>query len=302
MNPFRRPSVHYGRTPEPETPYQTRRAGLGRAHRLGPRAGEELAADGVRLAVPDRPGLAAGLVWQSARGTVVPWVVQVDKLGQAQAVGPAVADYRPTDPQIAWHLARFIEQVRRSLPMPSSCARTGCEPTSSRPTAARSALNDYARANDPFAQGRQAPDRGRGLERHPRLRRTASASPGSSAATRTASSPPPNAGPPSSPSSCSRRATPSGCARTRSASTSTPSTGRRSSDNEAVIRKAGRRLWASPQFRPPDRRCRARRLRTELMPPEITYDDAPCQRCCGRSADARARSSNCPSRCRCRVS
>ena len=42
----------------------------------------------------------------------MPWVVQIDKLGEAQAVAPAVADYRPTDPQIAWHVARFIEQVR----------------------------------------------------------------------------------------------------------------------------------------------------------------------------------------------
>ena len=29
-------------------------------------------------------GLAGGLVWQSARGTITPWVVQVDRLGQAQ--------------------------------------------------------------------------------------------------------------------------------------------------------------------------------------------------------------------------
>ena len=57
-------------------------------------------------------GLAAGLVWHSARGTITPWVVQVDKLGQAQAVAPALADYRPTDPQIAWHLSRFIDEVR----------------------------------------------------------------------------------------------------------------------------------------------------------------------------------------------
>src|SRR3546814_7248105 len=60
-------------------------------------------------------GFAGALVWQSARGTIVPWVVQVDQLGQAQAVEPAVADYRPTDPQVAFHLGRFIEQVR-SIP------------------------------------------------------------------------------------------------------------------------------------------------------------------------------------------
>jgi hypothetical protein len=32
--------------------------------------------------------------------TVTPWVIEVDKLGQAQAASPATADCRPTDPQI----------------------------------------------------------------------------------------------------------------------------------------------------------------------------------------------------------
>jgi len=57
-------------------------------------------------------GLASGLVWQSVRGTVTPWVVQVDRLGEAQAVAAADSSYQPTDPQIAFHLARFIEDVR----------------------------------------------------------------------------------------------------------------------------------------------------------------------------------------------
>jgi type IV secretion system protein VirB5 len=45
-------------------------------------------------------GLAATLLWQSARGTIVPRMVQVDRLGEAQAVAPAIANFRPTDPQI----------------------------------------------------------------------------------------------------------------------------------------------------------------------------------------------------------
>lgn len=40
-------------------------------------------------------GLGFGLVWQSARGTVAPWVVQVDELGQAQAVAPAAPSTEP---------------------------------------------------------------------------------------------------------------------------------------------------------------------------------------------------------------
>src|SRR5690606_25249814 len=97
-------------------------------------------------------GFASALVWQSARGTVVPWVVQVDNLGQSQAVAPAVAEYRPTDPQIAFHLSRFIEQTR-SIPSDAIIVRQNWlrayEFTTDRGAAA---LNDYARANDPFTK------------------------------------------------------------------------------------------------------------------------------------------------------
>ncbi|WP_235925497.1 MULTISPECIES: conjugal transfer protein TrbF [Brucella/Ochrobactrum group] len=114
MNIFKRPATHYGKSPEPETPYQKaaqvwdERIGSARVQARNWRL---MAFGSLILSA----GFASALVWQSARGTVVPWVVQVDNLGQAQTVAPAVADYRPTDPQIAWHLGRFIEQVR-SIP------------------------------------------------------------------------------------------------------------------------------------------------------------------------------------------
>ena len=80
MNLFRRPSVRYGQTPAPETPYQ--RAAQVWDERIGSarvqaRNWRLIAFGNLVLAA----GLAAGLVWQSAQGTVVPWVVQVDKLG-----------------------------------------------------------------------------------------------------------------------------------------------------------------------------------------------------------------------------
>src|SRR3546814_16783067 len=111
---FRRSSIRYGQTPEPVTPYQ--RAAQIWDDRIG---SARVQARNWRLAFFGRlalsGGLAAGLVWQSARGTIVPWVVEVDKLGEAQTVAPAEAGYRPSDPQIAFHLARFIEHVR-SIP------------------------------------------------------------------------------------------------------------------------------------------------------------------------------------------
>ncbi|MER9585361.1 conjugal transfer protein TrbF [Mesorhizobium sp. M0276] len=148
---FRRPSTHYGMTPQPETPYQKaaqvwdERIGSARVQAKNWR----LMAFGSLLLAG---GFAAALVWQSGRGTIVPWVVQVDRLGQAQAVEPAVADYRPTDPQIAWHLARFIEQVR-SIPADAIIVRQNwlrAYDFTTDPGAL--ALNDYARVNDPFSK------------------------------------------------------------------------------------------------------------------------------------------------------
>lgn len=155
MNIFKRPTTHYGKVPQPETPYQhaaqvwDERIG---SARVQARNWRTMAFGSLILAA----GFAGALVWQSARGTIVPWVVQVDNLGQAQAVAPAAADYRPTDPQIAFHLGRFIEQVR-ALPADAIVVRQNWlrayEFTTDRGAAA---LNDYARSNDPFTRvGRQ---------------------------------------------------------------------------------------------------------------------------------------------------
>lgn len=155
MNLFKRPSVRYAHTPEPETPYQ--RAAQVWDERIG---SARVQAKNWRLMAFGSLALAGGfataLVWQSTQGTVVPWVVQIDKFGEAQAVASAVADYKPTDPQIAWHLSRFIEQVR-SIPADPIVVRQNWlrayEFTTDRGALA---LNDYARGNDPFTKvGRQ---------------------------------------------------------------------------------------------------------------------------------------------------
>jgi len=151
MSHFKRPATHYGTSPDAVTPYQKaaqvwdERIGSARVQAKNWRL---MALGSLLLSA----GFATALIWQSTRGTVVPWVVEVDRLGQTQAVGPATGDYRPTDPQIAWHLARFIEQVR-SLPADPVIVRQNWlrayEFTTDRGAAA---LNDYARANDPFTR------------------------------------------------------------------------------------------------------------------------------------------------------
>jgi type IV secretion system protein VirB5 len=108
---FRRAVQRYGRTPESETPYQ--RAGQVWDERIGSarvqaRNWRLMAFGGLLLST----GLSGGLLWQSMQSRVVPYVVEVDRLGEARAVAPVGSDYRPTDPQIAWHLGRFITNVR----------------------------------------------------------------------------------------------------------------------------------------------------------------------------------------------
>lgn len=148
---FKRPSVHYGRTPEPVTPYQ--KAAQVWDDRIG---SARVQAKNWRLmafgCLALSTGLAGSLVWQSTLGTITPWVVEVDRLGQAQRVAPANTDYQPTDLQIAYHLARFIEDVR-GLPADAIVLRQNWlrahDFTTDRGAAA---LNDYARTNDPFAR------------------------------------------------------------------------------------------------------------------------------------------------------
>src|ERR1700730_19132299 len=100
---FRRPAVRYGRTPRPETPYQKaaqiwdERIGSARVQAKNWRL---MAFGSLILSA----GLAISLVWQSVRGTVTPWVVQVDHLGQAQAIAPPPSDYQANETALADNL------------------------------------------------------------------------------------------------------------------------------------------------------------------------------------------------------
>ncbi|MCJ8159165.1 conjugal transfer protein TrbF [Sphingomonas sp. LaA6.9] len=108
---FKRAVQRYGRTPEPETPYQ--RAGQLWDERIGSarvqaRSWRLMAFGSLALAT----AMSAALVWQSQQSRVVPYVVEVDALGEARSVSEADVQYQAGDQQIAWHLARFIENVR----------------------------------------------------------------------------------------------------------------------------------------------------------------------------------------------
>ena len=121
---FRRPSVRYGKTPEPETPYQ--RAGQVWNERIG---SARVQAANWRLAffgaLALNGGLAAGLVWQSARSTITPWVVQSTSSARRRRwrLRPPIIG-RPT-PRSPGTSRASSPKSEASRPTRSCCARTG---------------------------------------------------------------------------------------------------------------------------------------------------------------------------------
>jgi len=146
---FRRALQRYGATPEPATPYQ--RAAQIWDDRIG---SSRVQARNWRLMALGGLGLAfvlsGALAWQSAQSRIVPYVVQVDKFGAVQAVGPAVQNYVPTDAEIAWYLGRFITDVRSLSLDPVVVRRNWLEAYDYATDRGATFLNEFARANDPF--------------------------------------------------------------------------------------------------------------------------------------------------------
>lgn len=150
-HPFRKPSSRYGNTPQPVTPYQ--KAGQIWDERLG---SARVQAYNWRLAALGSMALSivlgAGIVVAANLSGIVPYVVEVDRLGEVRAVGPASEPYRPSDAQIAHFLARFIENVR-SLSIDPVVVRTNWLQAYEFVTdRGAQTLNEYARENDPFAR------------------------------------------------------------------------------------------------------------------------------------------------------
>jgi len=148
---FGRSVQRYGQTPLPETPYQ--RAGQVWDERLG---SARVQARNWRLMAFGCLGLttalSGGLLWQSRQSRVVPYVVEVDRLGEARAVTPAETGYHPTDPQIAWFLSRFISDVRSISLDPVLMRQNWLAAYDFTTKRGAAFIGDYARTSDPFGQ------------------------------------------------------------------------------------------------------------------------------------------------------
>ena len=245
------------RDPRARNAVSAGRPGLGRAHRLGPRPGEELAARLLRHAGALAAGLAAGLVWQSARGTVTPWVVagRQARPGAGRRAGdrrlPADRSADRLAPR-ALHRGGAQHPGRSGRAAPELARRLRLRHRQGRAGAQRLCAHQRS-----VRQDRQDASRGRGVERDPRLGRQlprrldrAPLRRRRARRDRTLERHPHHR-------HRSRRPTPTGCARTRSASMSTPSTGRRSSadarsrSSRALVAAFGIALAACSTWKPP---------------------------------------------------
>ena len=148
---FKRPRVRYAESPQPATPYQSaaqvwdERIGSARVQAKNWRL---MAFGCLMLALL----MAGGLVWRSAQSIVTPYVVEVDEAGQIRAVGEAATPYRPTDAQIAHHLAGFVTRVRGLSIDPIVVRQNWLDAYDYTTDKGAAVLNDYARTNDPFAR------------------------------------------------------------------------------------------------------------------------------------------------------
>jgi len=146
---FKRAVQRYGRSPIPETPFQ--RAGQLWDERIG---SARVQACNWRLMAFGCLGLttalSGGLLWQSLQSRVVPYVVEVDKLGEPRAVAPADAGLHPTEAQITWFLGRFITSVRSVSLDPVLMRQDWLSAYDFTTRRGAVFLGDYARAADPF--------------------------------------------------------------------------------------------------------------------------------------------------------
>lgn len=151
MKVFSKPSARYSHTPEPATPYQ--RAAQEWDDRIGAatlRARNwRLCAFGIlALAIV----LAGGLVWRSEQSIITPYVVEVNSTGQIRTIGEAATPYKPNDAQIAFHVARFINNVRSLALDPVVVRQNWLDAYNYTTDRGAAVLNEFARTHDPFSR------------------------------------------------------------------------------------------------------------------------------------------------------
>jgi type IV secretion system protein VirB5 len=147
---FRRAVQRYGRAEPVQTPYA--RAGQIWDERIG--SARAQAYNWRRLAFGELAlcaGLSAALIWQSTQSRIIPYVVEVDHLGEARSVAPALRAWTPNESQIAWQLGRYIRDLRSVSLDPVVTRQNWLDAFAMTTQRGAQFLSGQAQASDPFA-------------------------------------------------------------------------------------------------------------------------------------------------------
>lgn len=101
--------------------------------------------------------LAGGAVWLAERRVVIPYVVEVDKLGLAVAAGPAARDPEALSSEklARYQLAAFVRSARSVIADPVALKRALDQVYAYARGAAITYLDDYYRSSNPFEHAKK---------------------------------------------------------------------------------------------------------------------------------------------------
>ena len=146
---WKRSEHAYGRTEAPTTPYQ--RAAQVWDDRMG---SARVQAKNWRLVAIASLLLAClmcfAYVQRSGESLITPYVIELEPSGAVRSIAPTIAEYSPTDAQIAYHLAEFVKKVR-SVSLDDIVLRQNWLDAYNFTTdQGAQMLTEYARTHDPF--------------------------------------------------------------------------------------------------------------------------------------------------------
>ena len=96
--------------------------------------------------------LGAGLVYQSLKAQVIPYIVEVDSQGEVRLVGPAAVLYRPSQAAIQHQVREFVRTIRGLATDPIVVRERWMQVYAGVTPRGANLLNSYARERDPFGK------------------------------------------------------------------------------------------------------------------------------------------------------
>lgn len=96
--------------------------------------------------------LAGGIIYQSSKSQIVPYVVEVGADGSPQAIGPAKQEYLPNEKEIKYFLSQFVQKTR-TIPLdPVVAKKSWITAYAFLRQSAQQKMNALVKQENPFAK------------------------------------------------------------------------------------------------------------------------------------------------------